>query len=76
MLKQTMTWLAMAVFSVITAQAQQGRGPTMHPPSSFLMPNENGKTPIVITTKSRKRFSRTIFRALFPMERRTERPKK
>ena len=72
MLKQTMTWVAMAVLSVLTAQAQQGRwAPADMPPrSSYLTPSDSGRTPTVITTKSRRVFSPTIFGALFQMEHR------
>jgi hypothetical protein len=41
MLKQTMTWLVMAVLSVITAQAQQGRwAPADDPTAKFILDAE------------------------------------
>ena len=47
MLKQTMTWLAMAVLSVLTAQAQQSRWAQADDADA----ERSCKTPIVITTK-------------------------
>ncbi len=78
MLKQTMTWLATAVLSVRTVQAQQGRwAPADDATAKFILDAERQwQDANCDHNKITEKFSRTIFGALFPMERRTGKPRK
>jgi hypothetical protein len=65
-----MTWLAMAIVAVITTQAQQGRwAPADDATAKFILDAERQwQEANCDHNKTRKRFSRTIFGALFQME--------
>ena len=78
MLKQTTTWLLMAVVSVITVQAQQGRwAPADDATAKFILDAERRwQDANCDHNKITEKILADDFGALFPMERRMGKPRK